>query len=88
MSISIDQALEWVKRRWREPLECEACGENEWGLAELLAIPVSHFDKPVLAAHMPVYPLVCSTCGNTKFLSARIVRERLADEGKNPEQAA
>jgi hypothetical protein len=65
------QGIRWVQEKWGSSRQCPYCGNPGWAIGipvELLTEPLMP-DKPV-AKLVPVFPVVCTNCGNTVLVSA------------------
>lgn len=81
-----DAALKWIAERWTKWGErCQMCGEDNWAVGPLLGIPVrSKIGMLDLSQRVfPTFPITCTTCGNTHFLSA--IAAQIIPRAEGPE---
>jgi hypothetical protein len=68
----IQRSIEWLDTHWRSgdprAVRCEICGHDDWNVYGTVALPYAY--PPAPGAGLPVVPITCKTCGNTKLLNA------------------
>jgi hypothetical protein len=66
--------INWINTRWQRGVPCEMCGmRNIWNAGDRIVTPVNLADGHnfVLGGvHYPQIPILCSNCGNTKYVNA------------------
>lgn len=67
------------------PRPCEACGADDWSLSTSVCVLSSYLpaqDVPEESPVVPVIPVTCSKCGNTRLVNAIAigVMEKQLDE--------
>jgi hypothetical protein len=70
-------ALNWVNSKWIPGVPCELCGNsNKWFVGEYIVAPPNLGEGGVrlpTGFYYPAVPVLCSNCGNTKYLNAIVI---------------
>jgi len=66
------QFLEFINSKWKPSRKCEVCDQETWGITDVIFELREFSGGPVYfgGVTQPVIPIVCNTCGNTKFINA------------------
>jgi hypothetical protein len=68
-------ALAWLQEKWGTPAgapACPYCGNHEWSVGMPVQIETRSDGAPVLSGLAPVFPVMCTNCGQTPFVSAQL----------------
>lgn len=80
------RAAAWLNEAWTQPKACPVCGDERWvyiDISELTLVTVPRKPGDPGAFQVPVYHLMCDTCGYMMTFNA--IRGRaLGDPPPNP----
>ena len=72
IKFDFSRAVEWLDKHWGADWHCPICGNSDW-MGEEQVMELRPFNEGRLGGPGPVIPLfviICSTCGNTLFFNA------------------
>src|SRR2546430_173396 len=66
----INQAIEWLQKKWGADRSCPYCGTSSWrvgGPMQILAAFVTPYGKGALS---PAFTVMCANCGHTSLVNS------------------
>jgi len=88
LSVSqMDAIKDWLTEKEKKDASCEICGNETWIIQEHLVAPLI-FGKSYTFGNR-AYPhaiIVCSKCGNTKFINAAMMGILKQSEGETDDK--
>jgi hypothetical protein len=68
----IVKAIIWLEQKWTEARRCPYCGNPHWEVGTPVEITLGNpmFGTPIQSPMSPMFPVMCTNCGNTVFINA------------------